>query len=167
MPGQRCQPTRRALPALFGAAGLLALAGSLAGMPGWAATTEQVVADHRGIAIDGHDPVAYFVDGAPRLGKGEFEHTFAGVVWRFRNPGNRGAFIANPEVYMPRFGGYDPVAVSREVAVPGDPRLWAIAEKRLYLFYTADALKTFAADSSRIVAAAEKNWATVLRTLAP
>ena len=32
-----------------------------------------------------------------------------GAIWRFRNEGNRAAFAADPEVYMPRFGGYDPV----------------------------------------------------------
>ena len=31
-----------------------------------------------------------------------------GVTWRFVNEGNRAAFNADPEVYMPQFGGYDP-----------------------------------------------------------
>ena len=77
-----------------------------------AATGELVVVDrHTGLAISGFDPVAYFID-TPSPGRGEFEATFAGAVWRFRNAGNRAAFVADPEVYMPRFGGYDPVAVA-------------------------------------------------------
>jgi hypothetical protein len=152
---------------LLAGASLFALGGVLVGLPGRAATTEQIVIDPRGIAIDGYDPVAYFVDGAPVPGKAEFEHTHHGAVWRFRNPGNRSAFIANPEVYMPQFGGYDAVAVAREVAVPGDPRLWTIVKKRLYLFYTPDARKDFAAQPAKFVAAAEKNWPVLLRTLTP
>ena len=66
-----------------------------------------------GLAISGFDPVAYFIDGAASLGKGEFEASFAGAVWRFRNEGNRGAFMADPDIYMPRFGGYDPIGVAR------------------------------------------------------
>ena len=58
-------------------------------VPIGAATTEHVVTDRNsGLAIHGFDPVAYFTDGAPSLGKGEFEHRHAGVVWLFRNPGN-------------------------------------------------------------------------------
>jgi hypothetical protein len=70
------------------------------------------------LAINGFDPLAYFIDGAPLQGTDDFEHPYAGAVWRFRNEGNRAAFIADPEVYMPRYGGYDPVGIARGVAVP-------------------------------------------------
>jgi hypothetical protein len=104
-----------------------------------ATTTEQVVTDRNtGLAISGFDPVTYFIDGAPLKGSDELEYAFAGAVWRFRNEGNRGAFIADPEVYMPRYGGYDPLGIARGVAVPGDPRVWLLAGERLYLFYTAE-----------------------------
>ena len=140
---------------------------------GWAvaaaaATTEQLVADRNsGLAISGFDPVAYFINRAPLLGRESIEHAFAGAVWRFRNEGNRAVFIADPEVYMPRFGGYDPIGVARGVAVPGDPRLWLIEGERLYFFYTREARAAFAADSERLGAAAEKAWPAVLQTLAP
>ena len=101
---------------------------------------------HSGLAIGGFDPVAYFTDAAPRLGSPDFELSFAGVVWRFRNEGNRAAFVANPDVYMPRFGGYDPVAVARGASAPGHAELWIIAEERLYLFYSAAARDAFAGD---------------------
>ena len=68
------------------------------------------------------------------------------MIWRFRNEGNRAAFVADPEVYMPRFGGYDPVAVARGASAPGHPELWLIAEERLYLFYSAAARDAFAGD---------------------
>jgi hypothetical protein len=148
--------------------GLLAavLAGGL-GLSGGAAT-EMVVADRRsGIAISGYDPVAYFTEGAPTLGRGDFEYTFAGAVWRFRNEGNRGAFIADPEVYMPRYGGHDPVAIARSVALPGDPRLWLVEGRRLYLFYTVDNKEIFSASRGRAVAAADRRWPSVQLTLAP
>jgi hypothetical protein len=51
-----------------------------------------------------------------------------------RSDENRPAFIADPEVYRPRFGGYGPVGLARGVAVAGNPRLWHISERRLYLF---------------------------------
>ena len=103
-----------------------------------------------GLAISGFDPVAYFTDGAPTPGKGEFEYRWAGAVWRFRNEGNRSAFIADPDVYMPRFGGYDPVGVARGVGVPGDPQIWLVTGERLYLFYTPAAREAFAGDTEAV-----------------
>jgi hypothetical protein len=133
-----------------------------------ASTTEQIVVDRNsGLAIHGFDPLAYFTDGAALLGKGEFEYRHAGAVWRFRNPGNLAAFAADPDVYMPRFGGYDPVGVSRRLAAAGDPRIWMIAGKRLYLFQSDENKAVFSVDSERFVAAADEVWPTVLQTLSP
>jgi hypothetical protein len=132
------------------------------------AVAERVVIDrHTGLAIGGFDPVAYFVEAEPMLGKGDFEYAMAGTVWRFRNEGNRAAFVDKPEVYMPRFGGYDAVAVARDVGVPGDPRLWLIVEDRLYLFYSPEARTTFAGNFKTIVEAAERSWPAVQTTLSP
>jgi hypothetical protein len=133
-----------------------------------AATTEQIVADrHSGLAINGFDPVAYFLDGTATLGKDAFEHPFAGVVWRFHNEGNRAVFIADPQTYIPRFGGYDPVAVARGVAVPGDPRLWLTSNERLYLFYSPEAQNSFAGDPRRVLTTADRKWPAVQLTLSP
>src|SRR5215213_915746 len=82
-----------------------------------AGTSERVVVDrHSGLAISGFDPVAYFTEARPIIGRAEFEQEFAQATWRFRNEGNRSAFLQDPGTYMPRFGGYDPVALSRGVA---------------------------------------------------
>jgi hypothetical protein len=132
-----------------------------------AATTERVVTDRNtGLAIYGVDPVAYFTDGKPIVGRAEFEHRYAGAIWRFHNEGNRAAFVADPQVYMPRFGGYDPVGIARGVSTPGYPQLWAIVKDRLYLFYAADARATFMADPAAAIAAAEARWGEVMQGLA-
>jgi hypothetical protein len=133
-----------------------------------AATTERIVVNrHSGLAIDGYDPVAYFTDGAARPGQGEHEWRFAGAVWRFRSAGNRGAFIDDPDFYMPRFGGYDPVGVARGIALAGDPRLWLLADNRLYLFFSTDNKALFAADRTAKRAEAERSWPAVEQALSP
>jgi hypothetical protein len=133
-----------------------------------AATSELVVINrHTGLAIDGFDPVAYFVDSVQSIGRPELELQSGGATWRFRNEGNRAAFAADPEVYMPRFGGHDPVALSRGAATPGSPELWAIAGQRLYLFYNEAARAAFAADPDNVAAVAERNWPAVRLNLVP
>jgi YHS domain-containing protein len=133
-----------------------------------AAVTEWIVADwHSGLAIDGYDPVAFFTDGKPTVGSADLELRYGGVVWRFCNPGNRDAFAATPDVYMPRYGGYDPVGVARGVAVAGNPNLWLIAGARLFLFYDRAGLEKFTADPERVVGSADRKWPDVRHTLTP
>lgn len=132
-----------------------------------AATTERIVVDrYTGLAIYGIDPVAYFTDRKPVAGREEFEHRFAGAVWRFDNEGNRAAFAADPDVYVPRYGGYDPVGVARGVSTAGYADLWAIYDQRLYLFYTADARQVFLVNPAAVIASASARWAEVRNGLA-
>ena len=139
---------------------------ALAAIP-QASTTERIVVDrHTGLAIYGIDPVAYFTEKKPTAGRGDFELRHAGAVWRFENEGNKAAFAADPDVYMPRFGGYDPVGVSRGVATPGNPVLWVINDQRLYLFYTAEARTAFLANPADVIAGATARWAAVTSELA-
>jgi hypothetical protein len=133
-----------------------------------AATTERIVADHHtGLAISGFDPVAYFIEGRAAVGRPEFELRLEGVSWRFRNEGNRAAFAADPDVYQPRFGGYDPVAVARGASVPGHPEIWLVFEQRLYLFRSEETRDAFAENPERVIGAAEQRWPEVLQTLTP
>jgi hypothetical protein len=120
---------------------------------------------YTGLAIDGFDPVSYFVDGAPRLGRPDFELRFGGLSWRFVNEGNMAAFAADPDVYAPRFGGHDPAAIVRGAATPGHPALWLVAESRLYLFYSEAARAAFAAAPDTAVEAAERYWPDVRRNI--
>jgi hypothetical protein len=148
------------LPASLGELGC---AGSIA----QAATTERVVANrYSGLAIEGYDPVAYFVDARPMLGLPEFEAAEAGVVWRFRNEGNRASFVAHPEIYGPQFGGYDPVDLARGVTVAGNPRFWLISGERLYLFGREEHLDAFAADPERLLKQANSRWPALEQDLA-
>ena len=148
------------------AAVALALAGTVP--VAIAATTEMIVVDwHSGLAIDGYDPVAFFTDGKPLAGKADFELHYGGAVWRFRNIGNREAFVARPDIYMPQFGGYDPTGVARGVAVPGNPNLWQISGQRLFLFYDLTRLQKFTADPDQALAEAERSWPAVMSTLSP
>ncbi len=133
-----------------------------------AGLTERIVVDwHSGLAIGGYDPVAFFTDGKPTQGSASLELRYGGVVWRFANFGNRAAFAERPDVYMPQFGGYDPVGVARGVAVAGNPDLWTIAGDRLFLFYDADQRKKFLGDSARFIAKATRRWPDVMGSLDP
>ncbi|MGL9621550.1 YHS domain-containing (seleno)protein [Bradyrhizobium sp. U531] len=137
-----------------------------AGRPAEAATTERIVINRfSGVAIEGFDPVAYFVDGGPMLGTSEFEANLWGAVWRFRNEGNRASFLAHPEVYGPQYGGYDPADIARGVTVAGNPRFFAIVAQRLYLFSREANRDAFAADPDKFLYEVGKRWPALLEQL--
>jgi hypothetical protein len=133
-----------------------------------AAANERIVIDwHTGLAIGGYDPVAFFTDGKPIVGSADLELRYGGAIWRFTNVGNRAAFAANPDVYMPQYGGYDPLGVAHGVAVAGNPDVWLIAGERLFLFYDGDRRDKFAANPDRVIGSADRKWPDVLHTLTP
>jgi hypothetical protein len=159
---------QRKSPLALGLALRLAVLGSIFAPPAiLAAAGDRIVVDaHTGLAISGFDPVAYFVDAKPKFGRPDLELRLDATIWRFQNQGNRAAFAEHPEVYTPRFGGYDPVAVARGTSVPGHPLFWAVTGERLYLFYSAEARAAFLADPGRIIERATRKWREVARTIA-
>jgi hypothetical protein len=169
-PRQQQQQLRRsfwAKSAGTGAIGVILVAGTMTPQAGRASPDERLMVNaDTGLAISGFDPVAYFSRHKATLGEPQFELTQNGTVWRFLNEGNRAAFADHPEVYTPRFGGYDPVAINRGVSVPGNSLIWAVADDRLYLFYDDTARAAFLANPSGIIDGAMRRWPEVARTLA-
>jgi len=138
---------------------LSAILVSAAPLASQAATTERIVTNRfTGLAIEGFDPVAYFVDGSAAQGTAEFEANLWGAVWRFRNEGNRASFLAHPEIYGPQFGGYDPADIARGVTIAGNPRFFAIVAQRLYLFSREANRDAFAANPDRFLYEVGKRW---------
>ena len=132
-----------------------------------AAPSDRIVVDaHTGLAISGFDPVAYFTDAKPKVGRPDMELRFDGTVWRFRNEGNRASFKAHPEIYAPQFGGYDPVDLARGITVAGNPRFWVIAGQRLYLFGFEEHRDAFAANPQPSLREANARWYVLEQELA-
>ena len=149
--------------ALLGGGGGAVAVGSMA----LAATTERVITNrYSGVAIEGYDPLSYFIDGNPELGLADFEVAQGGAVWRFRNEGNRDSFAAHPEIYGPQFGGYDPVDIARGITVAGNPLLWLVAGDRLYLFGHEDSRDVFAANPASYLREARLRWPALEQQLA-
>jgi hypothetical protein len=149
------------------------IVGAIAATPLFAApslrapdSARQLIHDPRsGLAIYGYDPVALPAEGKAVLGKPELEAEALGYVWRFTSAANRAAFLADPETYLPLFGGNDAKAVADGRMIWGDPAIFLLAGGRAAFFRTAEERDAFAADSGMRRKAAEA-WPEVARQLA-
>jgi len=133
-----------------------------------AVTSEMVVKDPlSGLALYGYDPVAYFLDNAALPGDVQYESRFGGLIWRFRSEANRAAFAHAPENFVPAFGGYDPLAVGEGIPLEGQPSLFAMFERKLFLFAREESREKFLSNPKNLADAAAKVWPAVQKKLVP
>lgn len=114
------------------------------------------------LALEGYDPVAYFVQGKAERGKANLFSSYRGVTYRFASDQNRRAFIANPAGYLPTYGGWCASAMGAKAKkIEIDPTNFKIKDGRLLLFYKdffSDALKDWNKHEKEWEPAADVNW---------
>jgi YHS domain-containing protein len=114
-----------------------------------------------GLAIKGHDPVAYFTEGAPAKGLVEFRHPYQGVTYLFKNAANRDAFVAAPEKFLPQYGGFCAFGVSRGYKADIDPTAFTLLGGKLYLNYNAQVQRDWQKDAPGYIRRADERWPAV------
>ena len=91
----------------------------------------------KGFVTNGYDVVAYFNNGALE-GNKKFKTTFDNVDYKFVSQENLNVFNADPEKYVPQYGGYCAYAIAvkgKKVSI--NPETFEIRDGKLYLFYNA------------------------------
>lgn len=115
-----------------------------------------------GIAVDGSDVVAYFMQSALLQGSVEFSYDWNGATWYFANANNRDTFATNPAAYAPQYGGYCAWAVSEGYVAPTVPEAWRIVDGKLYLNFSRRIQRRWERDIPARISAANANWPAVL-----
>ena len=113
-----------------------------------------------GVAINGYDTVAYFVDNRAVKGSEKYSYDWLGTPWHFASDAHRELFKTNPVKYAPQYGGYcaAEVAGSGSVTVNIDPEAFAIIDGKLYLTYDKVDTQNFAMHASEVVPKADAKW---------
>ena len=114
-----------------------------------------------GLAVHGHDVVAYFTDGTPTVGSDELAHVHDGATYRFASQANLDAFKADPAKYAPAYGGFCAYGVAVGKKFDGDPRFWKVVDGRLYLNLNGDIQAKWVEDIPGNIAEAVVNWAEI------
>jgi len=104
---------------------------------------EPVAKSKDGVAIDGHDAVAYHsLERAPQAtaikGNSTLVVSYKGADWQFGSQKSADLFRADPARYSPAYNGHCANALSLgRGLVPTDGTHWEIFEDKLYLFFAA------------------------------
>jgi YHS domain-containing protein len=130
------------------------------------AITVPIVTDPlSGVAIEGYDPVTYFIESEPRQGLPDFEYVWNGVSWYFVSAANRDVFARNPTVYSPQYGGHCLMSLSRGYLSDGKPRLYLIEALKLYFFYSTANRDAFVMSKAETLKLAADNWVNLSKGL--
>jgi YHS domain-containing protein len=148
-PATRAAARRRARRSVLAIAAC-ALCGAL---PAAAQTAPEPAA-----ALQGLDVVSYFQPSGPVKGQAAFRQDFDGARYLFSSAQNQAAFAADPDRYLPQFGGLCATGVAVGKELKGDPNTWKIVDGRLYLFYSGPVRAKGEADPATL-ANAHRNWA--------
>lgn len=103
------------------------------------------------VAIDGYDSVAYWTENQAVEGKKKYTYKYKDAKWRFATQENLDLFKANPEKYMPQYGGYCAWALSDDDLASVDGDAWTMYEGKLYLNYNKNVMKDWRQDKATFV----------------
>lgn len=132
--------------------------------------TDQVRKKHynlsKNLAINGYDPVAYFLQKKAVKDKAELAIIEKNVTYYFSSKANLEVFQKNPSAYEPEYGGwcaYAMGATGEKVYV--DPETFKIVNNKLYLFYNRffnNTLKDWNKDEANLKAKADESWKKII-----
>ncbi len=146
-----------AIWSLVGAVAVVGLAGV------WfmnARAARTVNTDLFGIAIQGYDTVAYFTERKAIRGDSRYQVTWQDATWRFANAEHRDLFRADPERYLPQYGGFCAGYLAANGIADADPEAWVIVDGKLYLNWSKKRRDEFTnEDTEEKIRQADKVWA--------
>ncbi|MEZ5726935.1 MAG: YHS domain-containing (seleno)protein [Burkholderiaceae bacterium] len=110
------------------------------------------------LILKGHDVVSYFTDGRHALGLPTIKSVYKDVTFRFATEAHKRLFDANPEKYIPQFGGYCANGIVYGIPWGGDADTWRIFDGKLYIFGGAGSRDAFLLDVPGNLKLAHRYW---------
>jgi len=119
----------------------------------------------KGAVIDGYDVTSYF-ESSPAQGVKQYASSYEGATFYFANEANKKKFEANPEKFIPQYGGYCAYAIGlKSEKVKIDPETYEIRDGKLYLFYNSWGVNTLdlwnKEGAEQLKKKADENWKSI------
>jgi YHS domain-containing protein len=118
--------------------------------------------DKTRVAVQGYSPVSYFESGNAERGNKEFAVEHDGVIYYLTSTEQMEKFKADPNKYVPAYGGWCAYGMAIEKKFPIDPNNFKVVDDRLFLFLKnkdVDALELWnKEDEGDFTRKADKYW---------
>ena len=108
--------------------------------------------NEQNIAMNGNDVTAYFTQGKALKGSPNFQSKQDGILYHFASAEAKTLFDANPNQYLPEFGGFCAVAASFNKVEPVQLDLFDVYKGKIYFSRNAKAQRLWNEDKSGTVA---------------
>jgi YHS domain-containing protein len=130
----------------------------LCALPAAAQSSVALNLNSDGVAIKGHDPVAYFTMNKPVQGSPSFMAKHDGATYWFATAEHQQMFNTQPAKYVPQYGGYCAYGVAKGAKPDIDPTAFSVVEGKLYLNLSPDVQSRWLKDVPGYVRSADENW---------
>ncbi len=122
------------------------------------ASSQDGIFVENGVALGGYDPVAYFTMDDAVPGSDQYTVESHGTVWYFVSQAHADLFAEMPEKYMPRYGGFCALGVSKGQQMKPDVTAWEIHDEQLYLYFNPRVAELWADDRETNAEEADTQW---------
>lgn len=117
--------------------------------------------DDSKIALQGYSPVSYLDLNLAQRGNLTFKSEHDGLKYFFTDADQKAKFDANPEKYVPAYGGWCATGIAVGAKFRTDPNKFLVRNNKLYLFLYSlevDALQLWLKDEKGMTNKADENW---------
>ncbi len=107
------------------------------------------------LVLNGFSPVEVIDTGAAARGDSKIWSAYQGFQYNFPNAASKAKFDAAPEKYAVKLEGNCPVSSTAAAKVKGNPAIFTLSDKKLFLFKDAAAKSAFDKDPAKYLKQAE------------
>jgi len=116
--------------------------------------------DDARLMLKGADVVAYFTHSRHVQGTSQHRSVYQDVNFRFASAEHKTLFDADPQRYLPQYGGYCANGIAYAIPWGGDADSWRLIDGKLYIFGGAGSKDAFELDVPGNLKLAETYWAS-------
>lgn len=118
--------------------------------------------DESRVALRGYSPVSYVESSIAEMGTSAFKSEYDGINYFFTSSEQQDLFQANPDKYLPQFGGYCAFGISIGAKFRPAPNNFIVKNGKYYMFLKnpeTDAKQLWMeGDHGKLVSKAQSNW---------
>ena len=125
------------------------------------ASTASINVGKKAVILHGYDAVAYITESAAIKGAAEYSTAYGGATYQFASAKNLADFKANPEKFVPQYGGFCAMGAALGKKLDVDPSQFKVVDGKLYLNVNADVFAAWSKDIPGNIVKANQNWPAI------